>query len=294
MNKCEYCDKILSSSSNLKIHQTTAKYCLEKRKKNSVKEYKCCCTKIFNTKTNFERHKQNCKVYNNIILPYDEEISKLKNDNIKLQNENNIYLKQIDKLQEQITSIAKAGITKSTITNNIINSNNKTINISPLDLSNERIKNILETKYTKDYIFDGQKGLAHFTYEHILKDSENNLSYVCTDPNRQNFKYKNIKGELKKDIKAKELTKRLIKGGLKETNTKIASAWWTSNTGEIDENKFTNLLPKITEINTLTVSNNTLFANELSAIATSFNKNILEESKEKEFLSDSDFSIELE
>ena len=291
MNKCEYCDKILSSGSNLKIHQTTAKYCLEKRKNISIKEYKCCCTKIFNTKTNFERHKEICKVY--IILPYDEEISKLKNDNIKLQNQNNIYLQQIDKLQEQITSIAKAAITKSTITNNnIINSNNKIINISPLDLSNERIKNILETKYTKDYIFDGQKGLAHFTYEHILKDSENNLSYVCTDPNRQNFKYKNIKGELKKDIKAKELTKQLIKGGLKETNNKIASAWWTSSIGEIDENKFTTLLPKISEINTLSVSNNTLFANELSAIASSFNKNILEESKE--FLSDSDFSIEIE
>ena len=34
--------------------------------------------------------------------------------------------------------------------------------------------------------------------------------YVCTDPSRQIFKYKDISGELKKDVEAKKLTNAQI------------------------------------------------------------------------------------
>ena len=50
MNNCEFCEKSFSSKSNLYNHQKTAKYCLDKQKNSIIKEYKCCCEKIFTTK----------------------------------------------------------------------------------------------------------------------------------------------------------------------------------------------------------------------------------------------------
>jgi len=276
MNKCEYCEKLFSTKSNLTNHHKTAKYCIDKRKNGNINEYKCCCETIFTSKKNLDRHKKTCNIYD-VIQPYKDENIKIQNENIKLQNENikfenqnKIYLEQIKELQDKLTSIALAGISKSTTTtNNINNINNKILNISPLDLNDsEKLKNILDSKFDTNYILDGQKGLAHFAKDHFLKDDDGNLNYVCTDPSRQTFKYKDELGDIQKDVKAKKLTKILIDAGLKEKNNTISNDWWTSDEGKINNDRFTTLQPKALEIHSISEVDNTLFVNELSAITT--------------------------
>jgi len=286
MNNCEYCDKSFSTKSNLSYHQKTAKYCLEKRE-TEYKEYKCSCEKNFTTKINYDRHKKICNI-NDIINPYKEENIKLENQNKiylkniedkdkQLENQNKIYLKQLEdkdkhirELEGQLASIALAGVTKSTTTNNnISNINNKILNISPLDLNDaEKFKTILDSKFNTNYILDGQKGLAHFAKDHFLKDDDGKLKYVCTDPGRQTFKYKDELGDIQKDVKAKKLTKILMDAGLKEKNNTVAVDWWTSDEGKINNDRFTTLQPKASEIHSMSEVDNTLFVNELSAITT--------------------------
>ena len=286
MNNCEYCDKSFSTKSNLSYHQKTAKYCLEKRE-TEYKEYKCSCEKNFTTKINYDRHKKICNI-NDIINPYKEENIKLENQNKiylkniedkdkQLENQNKIYLKQLEdkdkhirELEGQLASIALAGVTKSTTTNNnISNINNKILNISPLDLNDaEKFKTILDSKFNTNYILDGQKGLAHFAKDHFLKDDDGKLKYVCTDPGRQTFKYKDELGDIQKDVKAKKLTKILMDAGLKEKNNTVAVDWWTSDEGKINNDRFTALQPKASEIHSMSEVDNTLFVNELSAITT--------------------------
>ena len=49
MNKCEYCEKLFSTKSNLINHQKTAKFCLDKRE-TEYKEYICICEIILTNK----------------------------------------------------------------------------------------------------------------------------------------------------------------------------------------------------------------------------------------------------
>jgi len=270
MNQCQYCEKIFSSKSNLSNHQKTAKFCLNKR--NIInEEYKCICKKNFTTKIVFDRHKEICNIFvtNNKIQIYLDQL-KLKDEQIKNKDE---QLKDKDNhikdLENKLANIALAGVNKTTTINNINNINNKILNISPLDLNNsEKIKSILDSKFDHNYIIEGQKGVAQFLVDHYLKDDEGKLKYICTDPSRQIFKYKDDLGDIQKDVKAKKLTKTLIHGGLKEKNNDISNSWWTTNDGEKDIDKFIILQPKSTEISNLTISDNTLFANELSSITT--------------------------
>ena len=271
MNKCQYCEKIFSSKSNLSNHQKTAKFCLSKR--NIINDdYNCVCKKKFTTKLAFDRHKKICNISDinneksNEIKIYLEQL-KNKDEQLKHKDE---QLKNKDEhikyLEDKLASIALAGINKTTTVNNI---NNKILNISPLDLNDcEKIKTILDTKFDHNYIIEGQKGVAQFVVEHYLKDDEGKLKYVCTDPSRQIFKYKDDLGDIQKDVKAKKLTKTLIDSGLKEKNNIISTCWWTTDDGTKDTDKFNVLQPKSSEISSLSISENTLFANELSSITT--------------------------
>jgi len=280
MNKCEYCETLFSTKSNLCNHQKTAKFCLNKRKIIN-EEYKCSCQKIFTTKITFDRHKKICNI-SDIINPYKENCMKLENENKiyieKLKNKDEQLKdkdeqikdkdKHIKELEDKLANIALAGVTKSTTTNNISN-NNKILNISALDINDiDKIKSILDDKFDHNYIIDGQKGVAQFLVDHYLKDDEGKLKYVCTDPSRQIFKYKDDLGDIQKDVKAKKLTKTLIDGGLKEQNSTKSECWWTKDDGKTNTNRFTILQPKTSEISGLSISENTLFANELSAITT--------------------------
>jgi hypothetical protein len=139
--------------------------------------------------------------------------------------------------------------------------------MSVLNLDNENVKNIINNNYNLDVISEGQKGVAKFATNFLLKDSDGNLNYVCTDPSRKIFKYKNHDGELEKDINAQKLTNILSDNGIFNTTTQITKDHWTNDDGSIDDDKFSKLFSKTLEINSLK-EDNTIFKNELIAQTT--------------------------
>ena len=182
----------------------------------------------------------------------------LYNENNTLKEINNIYKLDHDCIQ----NIAKQP-------KNIVNSNNKILNIiTPLDFtSKELIKNTINDNYKLDYIFSGQKGIAKFAFDHLLKDEEGNLKYVCTDPSRQIFKYKDESGEVRKDVEAKKLTNFLVEGGIKDKACGIMNEWWTEETGMTNVDKFELLVDKAESLKTID-SDNTEFKKELATMTT--------------------------
>ena len=145
-----------------------------------------------------------------------------------------------------------------------ISNNNKIVNIqTPFDFNNiELAKQIIEEKYNMNYILEGQKGMADFTVENMLKDENGNFKYICTDPSRNIFKFKDPSGEIIKDVDAKKLTNFLIDGGIKTKACNMAIQWWTNEKGEIDGAKCDYLLDKAESIKSLK-EDNTIFKREL-------------------------------
>lgn len=276
--KCEFCNNMFVNENSLKNHQRITKYCLIKQKK----QIKCenCGTLSF-SQVDFENHQNNCVVFLKSKIKDLEEENK---DILYYQNEIEFYKKQLDEkdkqldekdkqlkdkdnhikhLEEQIVSITKTAISKPTTTNNT-HINNKIMNMSVLNLDSENIKNIINNKYNLDAISDGQKGIAKFATNFLLKDSDGNLNYVCTDPSRKIFKYKNNSGEVEKDVNAQKLTDILTENGILSTTARISSGHWTNEDGTVDSDKVSNLINKVFEINCLK-EDNTIFKNELIA-----------------------------
>jgi hypothetical protein len=281
MNKCEYCNNVFKSLKTLNQHKRLAKFCLIKQKKQLICEY---CNDISYSDKDFEYHQNHCIIFlKSKNQELEEKIKELENENkdiVYFQNkiefcekqliekENQLVEKdnQIKHLQDQIVSITKTAISKPTTTNNN-NINNKILNMSVLNLDNENVKNIINNNYNLDVISEGQKGVAKFATNFLLKDSDGNLNYVCTDASRKIFKYKNNDGELEKDINAQKLTDILSDNGIFNTTSQITKDHWTNDDGSIDDDKFSKLFSKTLEINSLK-EDNTIFKNELIAQTT--------------------------
>ena len=274
MNKCEYCNNVFKTLKIMNKHQKTAKFCLVKQKKELICEH---CNNISFSQNDFETHQNNCITFlkskikelqdeNKDILYYQNKIEfyekQLTEKNEQLVEKDN----QIKHLQEQIVSITKTAVSKPTTTNNT-NINNKIMNMSVLNLDSENVKSIINDKYNLDLISEGQKGVAKFATNFLLKDSDGNLNYICTDPSRKIFKYKNNDGDLEKDINAQKLTDILTDNGILNTTARLSTGHWTNDDGSVDNDKVSNLINKVFEINSLK-EDNTIFKNELIAQTT--------------------------
>ena len=213
---CEHCEKIFKTVSALNAHQKNTKYCLIKQGKIEnikVEIFECLyCKKILSSKQNLNSHTSICdiKIKEN-SQNKDLEITKLKEEIIKLQEhkEQNIkiqqeYKEQIKELQNKIERMATKAIEKPT-------SNTTNLFLSPIDLIQEHITKMIQEKFTKEHFYDGQAGVARFAVDNILKDKDGKLGYICTDPARQIFKHITSDGEVKKDVRASKLTKKLVK-----------------------------------------------------------------------------------
>jgi hypothetical protein len=98
--------------------------------------------------------------------------------------------------QEVIESLAKQPKT-----------NTKTIQtlnmLTPIDLQQETFSKKIQELFNLNHFLNGQKGLAQFAVENLLTDENGNLQYVCSDPSRHTFRYKDLNGNLERDILAK-------------------------------------------------------------------------------------------
>ena len=286
--KCDYCNKILSSKQYLESHIKKCEIIIEKE------EFKCeYCEKILSTKQSILHHLNVCdkkkekekeQIYKELkelkttveskdkeLKEKDKLVIKLNTQNenyekqIKTQNEN--YEKQIKELQDKLENLASKAIERPTsIVSNTTTNNSLNIATSMNFNDIEEIKDIIENYLTINHVVDGQKGLANFVKETMLVDDNGIPKYICTDPSRHIFKYKDTNGEIKKDVEAKKLTGSLIKGGLRK-QTAIIGNEWVEN-GE-NSNNYVDKLEIMMEFqqNIHKIGdNNTDFRKELAAI----------------------------
>jgi hypothetical protein len=297
---CNFCNKLFSSKSSLNNHQKTAKYCLKLQDNKEISNFICeYCKKLFTSKQNLNIHFLNCKdraienikkdkdnkeiYYKEQIIRLEKEKYKLEITNDKLEKLNDKLEIELDKIKEEnnllkgqllvldkdhqiITNLAQ--LPKNTTTNNTATTNNILSIQSSLDFNNiDRLKNIINEKYNDKYLFDGQKGIAKFAVDHVLTDENGNLSYICTDPSRHIFKYKDSSGDIRKDIEAKKITNFLIDGGIQNKTSDMFMKLWTDKEGNIDGEKCSELLVKADAMLKLK-NDNSVFKKELVCMTT--------------------------
>jgi hypothetical protein len=286
--KCEYCEKILSTKRNLEIHMKKCVIIEEK------KEFKCeYCEKILSTKRNLDGHLTLCdikkekekeQIYKELkklkeqldskdkqLKEKDKLIIKLKTQNenyekqYEKQEEN--YKKQIKDLQDKLENLASKAIERpTTIVSNTTTNNSLNIATS-MDFDNiEHIKNLIDNYLTINHIVDGQKGLANFVRETMLIDANGIPKYICTDPSRNIFKYKDTNGEIKKDVEAKKLTGSLVKGGIRKQTAIIGNDWLESEENSNDYLHKLELMMEFQENIHKLGDNNTDFRKELATL----------------------------
>jgi hypothetical protein len=133
-----------------------------------------------------------------------------------LQKEVDIYKSQSDKDRDCIEQIAKQPKMTTTTTNNILN-------MHTLDLSDDRVKNMIEECYNIDYLLAGSKGVAQFTVDKVLTKPDDKIIYSLTDRSREAYNFKNAEGVIEKDTKGRKLREVVYKNGIKEKAFSIAN-----------------------------------------------------------------------
>lgn len=207
--ECQYCQKILSSKSSLLLHQRKTKYCLKIQGKLEKGEFNCeYCGQDFTYKSALQMHYQSCSANKPYVKETLTKCQHFMMENKELKKR--VILLEKDKLdiQERYDKLAETLAKRSTVTTNTVNNN---LNLGIFDKTSADIKRIVDEKYNKDYLMDGQKGVARFTNLHVLKsdDCTKPPIYVITDKSRGNGKYKVSESETVTDVGMTGLTKKV-------------------------------------------------------------------------------------
>ena len=217
---CQYCNNLLKNNWSLINHQKTAKYCLKLQEKTVEKndKFNCNFCGIFlSTKQRLVSHAKSCNAntpyVQSIFAKYEQKISKLDKEITELKAQLQIYKELSDRELSCVEDIARQPRTQNN------NTQNNLMMLSPLNLNKEAFAETIRDSFTKDYFLQGQKGVARFAVEKLLRDSDGKLKYVCTDPSRQVYRFKTLDGELERDIKAKKLTSVLAENLTKQSHS---------------------------------------------------------------------------
>jgi len=251
---CEFCGKESFTKQTIKTHYTR---CIKKRDKDKNEEIKKLLSEKKEKDKEIKKLTKKDEENKKILSEKDEENKKLQMRIVELETENKIYLQDREVVQK-IAMQPKL----STTTNNDNRINNNFFD------NPEKIKQMVNEKLTTEYICDGQKGVAQFAYDILLKDENGNMNYICSDPSRHIFKFYNSEGNIEKDLKAAKITNMLINAGITNKTLLIAPSLWTDDDGNINTNKFLTFSPYTNQISTLQIDN-TAFRNELATL-TSF------------------------
>ena len=128
------------------------------------------------------------------------------------------------------------------------------------DKTDTDIKRIVDEKYDKNYLIDGQRGMAHFTHKHIIKGENGNNSYMVSDVSRGHGKYRLSETEIVTDPEMKGLTRKMYPS-VKEKAMKLVQSQ------NPIENKI--LFQGFWNLNEL-VKNNAPFRKELTSLLLTF------------------------
>jgi len=243
--KCQYCHNVFSSKYSLFNHQKRAKYCIALQSNiqgviPAPELYECKSCQLTMDPSKRTRHDKNCKSkLINRINELEETVKKLnriidqKDVELKVykdlsDRELKIYKDLSERELSCVEEIAKqprnTTTTTSTTTNN---TQNILMNMTPLDMSKEGFSQAIDDSFNKNYLLEGQKGVAKFAVDKLLRDEDGKLQYVCTDPSRQIYRFKTLEGDLERDVRAKKLTKalaeRLVKKSYDISTTEMAT-----------------------------------------------------------------------
>ena len=230
--ECNYCKSELKTLSSLKNHKKNNKKCIEIQKK-TLNEVESClgfciyCEKQF---TKINEHFLKCKIKKNKdneklltdnekflsdnkkfisdnekllsdnekLLSDNEklqlELNELKEKNIKLETENNIYKNDHD----TVTFVAKQPKTTTKTTNNYNN-----LSVYNDDVIKDRFTSAINNIKPSD-LYDGQKSIGRFVAP-CLQNDDGTKMITCSDFARNVFIVKDDEGNLNKDIKCRNL-----------------------------------------------------------------------------------------
>ena len=285
---CEFCKKVISTKGNLIYHQKNNKSCLLIQQNENFKDIETelinCkfCSKLF-SRTNIGKHLTKCKEKPLFELKIEKEneiqqlkkiIKKLKNKYLSLNHDFNQLKVSNLALNDEVKTLKVANSIYSEDHKEIIKmakepktrTNNKiTVKNNILFNDKEKVKEIIDSKLNLVDIAGGQKGMAQFAVNNLLKDEDGNPNYFCTDSSRCVFKFQNENGEFEKDIKAAKLTNLLFDGGLKTKARDIGEKTWTNEDGTCNGDKFRTYQTPVYEISTMN-SDNSTFRNELACL----------------------------
>ena len=269
LSTCTFCDKSFSEQV-LKIHLFTCKKkktfdILEKKIEDIKKENE---KKIEDIKKEYEKKiedikKENEKNLEEIKKKYEKNLEELKKQNEKNKEENKLLKKELeikDKIYNDDHKTIRKLAAQPKTTNNIVGN----LNLSDTN----RIKNIFEKEFTSNDIMDGQKGLANFAFQNILKDEEGNLVYACVDSSRKMFKFKDIDGKMIKDVNTQKLTDAFIMSDISQIPNKKSQEYWLNEDGTQNHYKFGHISNPAAEIMNLKY-NNVTFREQLVNLTSS-------------------------
>ena len=217
-----------------------------------------------------ESHKDELSKKDNELSKKDNELSK-KDESHKdeinkkdtqiavLEKEVELLEKDKERTYADISEIAKQP--KNTTTTN---NQNKILITTPIDMSKEHIKSIISNSFDCNYLVGGQKGAANFVCDNILKDEKGELMYLCSDPSRQTFQYKNADGTIVKDVRATKLTQTLFEAGLKQKTHALASEKMLNE----DSDTFMTYTTHFQEIRDMEEEDSSAFRAQLVALTT--------------------------
>ena len=197
---CEFCQKNFSSKRNLKVHQTTTKYCLILQGKEVIASFPCnLCGKKFSMKHHLNEHLQ---THDNEDLNIYTENRKLKSKieelNISLAYSQDIIIdlkKQVSEFMRSMERVAS----KPNTTTNIVNVG------SFQPITHEMISEASPSLTIEDVSEPDGMGYALFA-EKLYKDK-----LACTDYARSILKWKSEE-DIVSDPKGVRLWKEFCKG----------------------------------------------------------------------------------
>jgi hypothetical protein len=213
-----------SSNINLETHYKSCKeYCITKATEQLSEEIKNLTDKLDEKDTEVKKLTdklaekdivikiltQKELAYTKMEVKYEElykNHEELKQQHEKTINKLEMKISQCDSF---IQTLAREGSNKVTTTNNVTVRNQLSATFTLDSLESKKIEDTMREYYTERDFFGGQKRLANFFMEKVIKTPDDKMLICCTDTSRKKFKILDVRGNLKEDIEARTLCEKL-------------------------------------------------------------------------------------
>lgn len=247
--KCDGCDKLFGTNLRLTEHISICKKRkemiynediknLKDDKDQKIKELKDDIQVLVNKysqelKEERERYAQELKEERDRYAQELREKDKVIERHIQeLKEERDKHIQELKDMLENanktITEIAKQPKTTNTNTTNIKGNQNIKNILTNNDKYQENtsreyiisVADHIDSQNMENYFWKGQRGMAQFVIENIVKTEDGQMVLCCTDLTRHRFKYIDEKNEIKEDVEARTFTQK-VAGPTKEVFEKV-------------------------------------------------------------------------